>query len=64
MLTHHVSKYVDKYPTTEKMMLKNTFVDDIIGGGQSQQEADKFVKEAEEIAKEAGMKIQRYELDL
>ena len=31
------------------MMLKNTFVDDIIGGGQSQQEADKFVKEAEEI---------------
>ena len=46
------------------MMLKNTFVDDIIGGGQSQQEADKFVKEAEEIAKEAGMKIQRYELDL
>jgi len=41
-------------------MLKNTFVDDLVGGAESRSGAEQFIREAIQIASEAGMKIQRW----
>ena len=40
------------------MMLNNTFVDDLVGGAESRSGAEQFVREAIQIAIEAGIKIQ------
>ena len=61
VLTHHVSKYEDRYPRTARMMLKNTFVDDVVGGAERRETAEEFINQANEIATAAKMSIQRWQ---
>ena len=43
------------------MILKNTFVDDVIGGEREKKEAEEFANQAMEIAAAANMKIKRWQ---
>jgi len=61
VLTYHVSKYAEQYPHTVKMMLRNTFVDDVIGGAERREKAEEFIDQANEIATAARMTIQRWQ---
>ena len=61
VLTHHVSKYAEQYPHTVKMMLRNTFVDDVVGGAERREKAEEFIDQATEIATTAKMTIQRWQ---
>jgi len=60
VLTYHVQQFSHRFPRTVAMMLRNTFVDDVIGGGEKREEVEQFVHEANIIANDAKMTIQRW----
>ena len=59
-LTHHVQQFAALFPRTVKTMLRNTFVDDVVGGGEERKDVLKFIEEANIIAAQAKMSIQRW----
>lgn len=62
VLTYHVQQFSPRFPRIVAMMLKNTFVADVIDGGDGEKRevVEQFVPESNIISKDAKMTIQRW----
>ena len=57
---HHLQKYQDRYPNLVKELLENMYMDDVLTGAETEEEAIKMYEEACEIMKEAGMQLVKW----
>ena len=48
-LRHTAEKYVDEYPEAAHMIMRNTYVDDMIQSVPSEKDASKLIRDAESI---------------
>ena len=58
-LQKHVTKYQSEYPVTVQSLLRDTYVDDIQGGGETEKEAVIFKEESTKILTEAGFTLHK-----
>ena len=56
----HVSEYTDRYPETNKSQLEDTYVDDIQGGGDKEEQAVAFKEESTKILAEANFPLHKW----
>lgn len=59
-LQKHVLEYESKYPATTKSLLEDTYVDDIQGGGDTEEEAATFKDESTKILSEASFHLHKW----
>ena len=57
---HHVSQYADTYPHVVKEILENMYVDDLLSGAKTVEEALRSYEAEVEIMKAAGMKLRKW----
>ena len=56
----HVSKYTEKYPKTTESLLANTYVDEILAGGNIVKDLEKFKIESSKIMSKAQMVLHKW----
>lgn len=54
-LRHTAEKYVNEYPAAARMIMRNTYVDDMVQPISCEREATKLIKEAEYILASGGV---------
>ena len=59
-LEKHLEQYENRYTSTVKSLLDDTYVDDIQGGGNSEEDVIKFKVESTEIMNEAGFELHKW----
>ena len=59
-LQKHVSKYESLYPETTKSLLEDTYVDDIQGGGDNEEQAVAFKAESDKILSKANFPLHKW----
>ena len=59
-LNKHISQYKEEFPGTVETLLRNTYVDDMQYGGNSNEELFKFNREAAHILQEAGFSLHKW----
>ena len=57
---HHVAKYKDRYPEAAKALSRNLYVDDYIGGADSEEDAIELRRQCSEILSTAGMTLSKW----
>ena len=56
----HVSEYTDRYPEITRSLLEDTYVDDIQGGGDKEEQAVAFKEESTKILAEANFPLHKW----
>ena len=59
-IIHHLNKYKDKYPLTVSKLLEAFYVDDMLTGAETEEEAVQLVEEGDLIMKEANMELTKW----
>ena len=59
-LQHHLEEHRQTYPEAVEELMKNLYVDDIIGGGATEEDVQQFKDAAIEIFKEAGFELHKW----
>lgn len=59
-LRHTAEKYVNEYPAAARMIMRNTYVDDMVQSISSEIEATKLIKEAEHILASGGFVVKHW----
>ncbi|XP_070385218.1 uncharacterized protein [Dermacentor albipictus] len=59
-LSHHLKTVQEKFPHTAKILSDNLYVDDLVTGGDSVEEAERIIRESQSILKAAGMNLRKW----
>ena len=59
-IIHHLGQFITKYPRTVPKLLKSFYVDDLLTGEDTEEEAVKSVTESNTIMKEASMELKKW----
>ncbi|XP_072140825.1 uncharacterized protein [Dermacentor andersoni] len=59
-LSHHLKTVQEKFPRTAKILSDNLYVDDLVTGADSVEEAERIIKESQSILKAAGMNLRKW----
>ncbi|XP_075534040.1 uncharacterized protein LOC142567746 [Dermacentor variabilis] len=59
-LSHHLKTVQEKFPRTAKILSDNLYVDDLVTGADSVEEAERIIRESQSILKAAGMNLRKW----
>ncbi|XP_075550276.1 uncharacterized protein LOC142583671 [Dermacentor variabilis] len=59
-LSHHLKTVQEKFPRTAKILSDNLYVDDLVTGADSVEEAKRIIRESQSILKAAGMNLRKW----
>ena len=59
-IIHHLNQYKEKYPEIITKLLKSFYVDDMVSGADTEEEAVQLTDESDKIMKEANMKLNKW----
>ncbi|XP_076028384.1 uncharacterized protein LOC143017480 [Oratosquilla oratoria] len=59
-LRHTAEKYASEYPAAAKMIMRNTYVDDMVQSVNSEEKATELIKEAEHILASGGFVVKHW----
>ncbi|XP_075529865.1 uncharacterized protein LOC142563199 [Dermacentor variabilis] len=59
-LSHHLKTVQEKFPRTAKILSDNLYVDDLVTGADSVEEAERVIRESQSILKAAGMNLRKW----
>ncbi|XP_075526710.1 uncharacterized protein LOC142558463 [Dermacentor variabilis] len=59
-LSHHLKTVQEKFPRIAKILSDNLYVDDLVTGADSVEEAERIIRESQSILKAAGMNLRKW----
>nr|XP_054933975.1 uncharacterized protein LOC129388030 [Dermacentor andersoni] len=59
-LSHHLKTVQEKFPRTAEILSDNLYVDDLVTGADSVEEAERIIRESQSILKAAGMNVRKW----
>ena len=60
-IKYHLEQYLDSYPNTIRCLLQSTYIDDVIAGAASEDEAFDLYTQAKEILQHGGFNLRKFQ---
>ena len=60
VVQHHLMKYEEEYPALVKEMIESTYIDDLLTGAETEDEALTMYEDSSKIMKEASMEMRKW----